>query len=88
MSLNEILNDWKEYDDKKRKSGLDPNYFLWDESWEIHYLKSKIKNSYPQYHDLAIFEAIEACCKTKIVLRIDFVSLVIDHLRLHKQLSN
>jgi len=88
MSLNEVLNDWKDYDVKKRKNGLDPQYFLWDESWEIHYLKSKIKNLYPQYNDLTIFESIEACCKAKDILRKDFVSNVIDHLSLHQPLTN
>jgi len=79
MSLEKVLNDWKEYDQKKIKDGLDPLYFIWNESWEIHYLKTKIKYVYPVYDELMIFEAIDASCiseKIKIV-RSDFVKKVL-----------
>lgn len=80
MSIEKVLTAWDDYDKKKKKAGLNPEYFLWDESWEIHYLKSKIKNVYPHLNDLTIFQAIEASCKSRIVLRKDFANTVIERL--------
>jgi hypothetical protein len=87
MSLEKVLNDWKEYDRKKIKNGLDPNYFLWDESWEIHFLKTKIKNIYPGVRELTIFQAIEASCGNRTILRKDFVQKVLTKLDLYKPID-
>lgn len=82
MILYKILNHWEDYDEKKRKNGLDPLIFLYDESWEIYYLKGKIKNEFPLIDDLIIFEAIEACSIPGKSNREDFVQSVIKTLKL------
>jgi len=82
MSVDSVLNNWSDYDEKKIKNGLDPDFFSHDESWEIHYLRSKIRNVYPQVDDLKIFEAIEACSLKKNELRKSFVDNVLTKLGL------
>ena len=82
MSLEKVLNNWKDYDEKKIENGGDPNLFSCNESWEIYYLKTKIRNEYPHYDDLKIFEAIEAISRTDHSRRNDFVQLVLKRLGL------
>ena len=87
MPLEKVLDDWKDYDQKKIENGLDPDYFLWDESWEIHFLKTKIKSCYPNFTDLTIFEAIEASCGIRNIQRIEFVQKVLTRLNLYKHVN-
>lgn len=61
MSLNSImLDDWSDYDQKKLKKP-DANNFSCSESWEVDYLKNKIKRHHPMYTDMQIINAIMLC---------------------------
>jgi hypothetical protein len=63
MSLNNISEDWSDYDDKKKKS-KDAQYFSCSEEWEVNYLVNKIKNVYPKLTRETIKDAIQDCCKS------------------------
>ena len=80
MSVEKVLLGWQDYEEKKIKNDTDPKYFLSDESWEIHYLKSKIRNEYPQFDDLMVFEAIEVCSRKDPRPRREFVLNVLEQL--------
>lgn len=63
MSKEKVLEDWSEYDDRKKRKG-DANFFSCEESWEVDYLVDKIRKSYPNFSEQKIKEAISECCKT------------------------
>ena len=63
MATNKILNeDWTDYDNRKIRDKRDGNFFACTESWEVDYLKSKIKKLFPHLKDEQIIAAIMACC--------------------------
>jgi hypothetical protein len=65
MSLRRILEeDWTDYDNRKIRDGRDGRYFACTESWEVDYLKGKIKKHHPYLSESDILEAIRACCRT------------------------
>jgi hypothetical protein len=62
MSLATIMENWSEYDNKKKKSE-DSRFFACTESWEVEYLISRITKVYPYKSKESIKAVIEACCK-------------------------
>jgi hypothetical protein len=61
MSLHAVLEDWSDYDDRKKKSG-DAHYFACTEGWEVLYLVDKIHSTYGYVDRLAIREAVRHFC--------------------------
>ena len=64
MSLDLILEDWSDYDDKTIRDGRDGRFFACEEKWEVDYLVRRIKKEYPLLVEEAIRSAISACCQT------------------------
>jgi hypothetical protein len=64
MSLEKVLNNWKDYDRKKSQRNADPHYFLCEEEWEREYLKNKIVAVFPSKSDNQVLAAILFCCQT------------------------
>lgn len=62
MSLQKILEDWSEYDDKSKKHH-DAKFFACTEDWEVEYLIDKIKKQFPLKTRDDIRAAITVCCK-------------------------
>lgn len=62
MSVSKILENWEDYDDKKKKKG-DANFFACTEDWEVEYLLDKIQRVYPGLSRGDIKAAIASCCK-------------------------
>jgi hypothetical protein len=62
MSYNLILEDWLDYDSKKKQAKQDPKKFLCTEAWERIYLTEKIKQHHPSISDKDITAAIRECC--------------------------
>lgn len=63
MTIDKVLEDWKDYDDKKKKVG-DARYFACTETWEVDYLAKKIKKAYIWLSEEKIKNAIQTCCRT------------------------
>ncbi|MBK6835588.1 MAG: hypothetical protein IPG89_15465 [Bacteroidetes bacterium] len=65
MSVTKILNeDWTEYDNRKIRDSRDAKFFACTESWEVNYLKSKIRKYYPFTPEKTIDDTIKACCQS------------------------
>jgi hypothetical protein len=63
MSIKLILEeDWREYNNRKMRTGNDSRNFTCSEFWEVDYLKNKIRKHYPSLTDQNILNAIEYCC--------------------------
>jgi hypothetical protein len=62
MSYALILEDWLEYDIKKKLAKQNPQKFLCTEAWERIYLTQKIKQHFPTLNDAEIATAIRQCC--------------------------
>jgi len=82
MTVYYILQNWKEYDVRKRGSGMDPRFFDCLENWEIDFLIQKIQQLYTFISDSVIRRAInKACEKGNVTLQREiFVSTVLDYL--------
>jgi hypothetical protein len=63
MSLERVLENWEDYDNKKLR-GVDARYFSCEEEWEVNYLVDKIFKSFNGVTKAAIKNAIIACCET------------------------
>lgn len=63
MSLELLLENWSDYDNKKIRGKEDTSFFSCDESWEVAYLKNKIKEVYPDLDVAEILIAIIQCCE-------------------------
>jgi hypothetical protein len=63
MSLLRVLEDWADYDDRKKK-GEDARYFSCTEPWEVEYLARKIQGIYPTFMSDKIKVAIRSCCES------------------------
>jgi len=61
MSLIKVLEDWSDYDNRKKKKE-DAKDFSCSESWEVDYLINKIRKVFPQLTRTVIREAIQHCC--------------------------
>lgn len=81
MSIERILSDWSDYDNKK-KLRQDANFFACTEQWEVDYLVGKIISVYPQVSQNKITAAIRTCCiaLTAPHPRRKFVQCVIERL--------
>lgn len=75
MSKNPFLENWDEYESRKKQKGQDPGYFSCDEAWEVWYLKKKVLSEYPNLNQMLVLEAIGECCRniTVPVLRSKFI---------------
>ena len=62
MSYALILQDWTDYDSKKKLARQNPNKFMCTQAWERIYLTHKIKQRYPQISNQQISTAIRQCC--------------------------
>lgn len=62
MSLKLILEDWSDYDNRKIRDRRDAKDFACTESWEVDYLKNKIRKHYPYLSEATILNAIKSCC--------------------------
>lgn len=62
-----ILDNWEDYDSDKIARGLDPTYFLCNESWECEYLKNKILEHYPEFSERIVTFAIYFTCSRAAV---------------------
>jgi hypothetical protein len=62
MSIERLLENWNEYDNKKIRDGRDGRFFACSESWEVDYLVKKFKAVYPHLAEAAIRAAISQCC--------------------------
>jgi hypothetical protein len=82
MTVFYVLQNWKEYDNRKMRSGLDPRFFNCYENWEIEFLVKKIQHIYAFIPDNHIRCAIsKACDEGKLQKdREMFVSSVLEHL--------
>lgn len=63
MSKNPVLENWEEYESRKKQNGQDPGYFSCDEAWEVWYLKKKVLLLYPNLDRMVVLEAIGECCR-------------------------
>lgn len=64
MSAQQVLNeDWKEYDNKKKKE-QDGKFISFEEGWEQEYLKKKLRKIYPGRSEATLNTAIESCRKS------------------------
>jgi hypothetical protein len=61
MSLNKVLEEWSDYDDRKQKKE-DSNFFSCSEKWEVEYLVDKIHDAFGYLDRLAIRDAITHFC--------------------------
>ena len=61
MSLNKVLEDWSDYDDRKQKQE-DSHFFSCTEKWEVEYLVNKIHDAFGYLDRLAIRDAITHFC--------------------------
>ena len=61
MSLNKVLEDWSDYDDRKQKQE-DSHFFSCTEKWEVEYLVDKIHEAFGYLDRLAIRDAITHFC--------------------------
>jgi hypothetical protein len=88
MSLENILLDWSDYEDRKKKETKDTGLFSCDEAWEIYYLKNRIQKEFTTLNEIKILEAIEQCCRfaTAPKPRKDFVQCVLARLKLMEAL--
>jgi len=57
-----ILEDWAEYDAKKKQAKQNTKNFNCTEAWERIYLTQKIKQHHPSIDDKDIATAIRECC--------------------------
>ena len=82
MTVFYVLQNWKEYDTRKTRSGSDPRVFNCLENWEIEFLIKKIQHIYTFIPDNHIRTAISKACEEESLLknRENFVSAVLDHL--------
>lgn len=63
MSLKLVLEDWSDYDDRKKRI-QDAHFFACTEKWEADYLTARIRKVYPFLNALAIADAITQCCRS------------------------
>lgn len=63
MSLTKVMENWSEYDNKKKKYA-DANFFACTETWEVDYLIAKIASTYTTKSRDEIRRAIQSCCAT------------------------
>lgn len=63
MSLTKILENWSDYDDRKKKYA-DARFFSCTESWEVDYLVKKVKETSSSLSEASIRKAIEECCRS------------------------
>ena len=82
MTVFYVLQNWKEYDTRKTRSGSDPRVFNCYENWEIDFLVKKIQHIYTFIPDNHIRTAITKACEEKALARNreNFVSAVLEHL--------
>jgi transcriptional regulator CtsR len=82
MTVYYILQNWKEYDVRKRGSGMDPRIFNCLENWEIDFLVERIQHIYTFISDSVIRKAIVKACEKENVTRQreNFVSAVLEYL--------
>lgn len=63
MPIRKILNeDWTDYDNRKIRDRRDSKFFACSETWEVDFLKNKIKRNHPTKTEEAILHAIKMCC--------------------------
>lgn len=63
MSVNTLLEDWSDYEKRKKKEGKDVTHFSASEEWEVDFLVSKIFWKYPFFTEEQIRCAIAVCAK-------------------------
>lgn len=61
MSLNVVLENWSDYDNRKMRY-TDSKFFACTESWEVDYLIDKITKTYSGKSRQIVKQAIENCC--------------------------
>jgi hypothetical protein len=69
MILFLILENWDEYDTRKKQQSEDPRIFNPSFPWEIEFLVSKIRNICNEVDQSEIINAILTVCKNPIALR-------------------
>lgn len=62
MPNRNLNEDWEDYDNRKIRDRRDGAFFSCDEPWEVDYLVKVIKKYKPFISEVAIRQAIEACC--------------------------
>lgn len=62
MSLEKLLENWTEYDNKKIRDNRDGRFFACTEPWEVDYLVRKMRQVYPSLSEASIRNAISVCC--------------------------
>jgi hypothetical protein len=82
MTVFYVLQNWKEYDVRKKVSGADPRFFNCFENWEIEFLVKKIQHIYSFIPDNLIRKAITKACDGEPLTkdREIFVSAVLEQL--------
>jgi hypothetical protein len=63
MSLQRVLENWSDYDNRMIRDGRDGRFFSCNEEWEVAYLREKISREYPTLTTAKILEAIRSCCE-------------------------
>lgn len=64
MKLEQILNDWSEYDQYKSSRDEAKGSFLTEDNWEVHFLIKKILEHQPDMTQQHILDAILTCGRT------------------------
>lgn len=84
MSLQRILENWSDYDNRMIRDRRDGRFFSCNEEWEVTYLRDKISRTYPGIAESSILNAIRACCEVVAAPRPrkDFVECVLKRLGL------
>ena len=80
MTVFYVLQNWKDYDVRKRGSGMDPRFFDCLQNWEIEFLVTRIQHIYTYIPDSLIRKAISKACDKETVTREreKFVSAVLE----------
>jgi len=83
MPQNVLSQDWSEYDNRKIRDRRDSKDFACSESWEVDYLIKVTRKAYPQYSEVAVRVAINACCHQVVSphARKEFVTCVMNRLK-------
>lgn len=83
MHSADILNAcWKVYDEKKMRSGLDPNCFSPEELWEFDFLVNLIQRAKPHLDHLTVLLAVREGMRRTVAPRPrqHFVELVMSNI--------
>ena len=81
---NQLSENWGDYDKRKQNEGGDPQFFSFNEVWEVFYLAKKINLLFPALSEITILETSASGCQHRAeqVERKQFLLYVLHALQL------